>query len=105
MMSRMERAKQFIPFDAMKGLQEELRERERRRSRVERHDISEEAIEENSAVLLKLRKGSLIRLDCHRDFHDITLEGAVSEINLTYKFLKLNGEKIFFEDIYHIEQI
>ena len=41
-MTRQERAKQFMPFDAMKGLQEALRDREERHSRVERHGISDE---------------------------------------------------------------
>lgn len=41
-MTRAERAKIFSPFDAMKGLQEALRDREERHLRVERHDISEE---------------------------------------------------------------
>lgn len=41
-MTRAERAKIFSPFDAMKGLQEALRDREERHLRVERLDISEE---------------------------------------------------------------
>ena len=44
MMTQAERAKQFAPFDAMKGLQEALRDREERHARVERHEISEEAV-------------------------------------------------------------
>ena len=44
MMMREERAKQFAPFDAMKGLQEALRDREERHSRVEKLEISEEQI-------------------------------------------------------------
>ena len=46
-MMRQERAKQFMPFDAMKGLQEALRDRAERHTRVERHDISDEALAEN----------------------------------------------------------
>ena len=58
MMTQAERAKQFAPFDAMKGLQEALRDREERHARVERHDISEEDIERNSSVLAKLTNTS-----------------------------------------------
>ena len=47
-MTRAERAKIFAPFDAMKGLQEALRDREERHLRVERHEISEEQAEQNS---------------------------------------------------------
>ena len=49
-MTRQERAKQFMPFDAMKGLQAALRDREERHSRVDRRVLSDEAIAANSAV-------------------------------------------------------
>lgn len=101
-MMREERAKQFAPFDAMKGLQEALRDREERHSRVERHDISEEAAERNSAVIAGLEKGMAAEIDCYRAFHDVTAEGVITEISTVYKYLKLNGEKICFDDIYAI---
>ena len=47
-----------MPFDAMKGLQEALRDREERHSRVERHGISEEEQEALSNVLNRLSKGT-----------------------------------------------
>lgn len=42
MMTRENRAKQFMPFDAMKGLAEALKDREERHSRVQKHGVSEE---------------------------------------------------------------
>ena len=102
MMTQAERAKQFAPFDAMKGLQEALRDREERHARVERHEISEEQIEKNSSVLVKLTKGTRIIIDYYCAFHDITKEGRITEISTTLRYLKLNGEKIFFDDIYCI---
>ena len=105
MMMREERAKQFAPFDAMKGLQEALREREERHSRVERHDISEEQMARNSEVFAALQKGDRVRLDCYRAFHDVSLSGRVSEIDLVFRFLKLGEEKIPFRDVYGIEII
>jgi len=104
-MMREERAKQFAPFDAMKGLQEALRDREERHSRVERHDISEEQIEKNCAVFAQLEKGMSVRINCYRAFHDITVTGTVSVIDLTFKYLKLGPEKYMFRDIYEIELI
>ena len=94
--------KQFAPFDAMKGLQEALRDREERHARVERHDISEEDIERNSSVLAKLTKGTRVTIDYYCAFHDITKEGRITEISTAFRYLKLNGEKIFFDDIYCI---
>lgn len=43
-MTRQQRAKQFMPFDAMKGLKEALAEREERHSRVEKRELSEDTI-------------------------------------------------------------
>ena len=65
MMTQAERAKQFAPFDAMKGLQEALRDREERHARVERHDISEEQIEKNSEVHSQVSRGTRVRIECY----------------------------------------
>ena len=92
-----------MPFDAMKGLQEALRDREERHSRVEKHDISEEQMERNSRLLERLERGVKIRLDCHHAFHDICIEGRVTEISRILKYLRLDEEKIYFEDIYALE--
>jgi len=105
MMTRAERAKIFAPFDAMKGLQEALRDREERHSRVERHEISEEQQEHNSEVFAKLTKGMRVRLDYYFAFHDVSNSGTVTEINTVFRYLKLGTEKIFFCDIYDIEII
>ncbi len=102
MMTRAERAKQFAPFDAMKGLQEALRDREERHSRTERHEISDEQIEKNCAVIVKLEKGSAVCVEHYSNFHDIESKGIISEISTAFKYLKLNDQKIFFDDIYSI---
>jgi len=88
----------------MKGLQEALKDREERHSRVERHDISEEAIEQNSLVISKLVKGTAVRMEYYCAFHDVSREGRITEISLPFKYLKLDGEKIFFDDIYSIRK-
>ena len=101
-MNRQDRAKQFMPFDALKGLQEELRKREERRSRVEKKVLSEEREEKLSSELLKVRKGARIRLIFYSNGHYLDLEGDVVEVNYTYHYIKMGNEKIFFDDIYEI---
>ena len=101
-MTREQRAKQFQPFDAMKGLQEALRDREERHARVERTEISEEKTDANSAVLARVEKGMKIKLFCYHAFHDVKMEGRVSKIDIVYKYLVLNETKIYFDDIYDI---
>lgn len=104
-MTTQERAKQFQPFDAMKGLQEALREREERHSRVERHDISDEQRQKNSAVLISLTKRTRVRLSYYCAFHDVEREGVVTEVSIPFGYLRLGKEKILFDDIYDISPI
>ena len=104
-MTREQRAKQFMPFDAMKGLQEALRDREERHSRVERHGISEEEQEALSNVLNRLSKGDKIRISYYCRFHDVEKSGTVTAINYAYRFLKVDEEKIVFDDVYGIAMI
>lgn len=89
----------------MKGLQEALRDREEKHSRVERHDISEEAVERNSIVISKLEKNSRVEIEYYCAFHDVIRQGRITELSTVFKWLRLNGEKIFFDDIYKIELI
>ena len=103
MMTTAERAKQFAPFDSLKGLQEALRDREERHSRVQRHDISEEQMERNSEIFAQLTKGALVRIECYRAFHDISVTGTVSVIDTVFRYLLLGTEKYLFSDIYSIE--
>lgn len=102
MLTRLERAKLFAPFDAMKGLKEALRDRDERHARVARHEISEEQAEENSRAILKLERGMLVEVYCHHAFHDVVIRGAVTELDLARKMLSLDGENILFDDIYAV---
>ena len=103
MMTRGERAKIFAPFDAMKGLQEALLEREERHLRVARRELSEEAAERNSRVLLKLERGMEAEIRCYSAFHEVVRRGRVTEIDFTRRRLVLGEEAVCFEDLYSIE--
>ena len=101
-MNNQDRAKQFMPFDAMKGLQEELRVREERRTRVKKKEITEEQIERISRVLSRLRKNSTVAITLYSKGHYISIEGEVTEICHTGEYIKIGNEKVFYDDIYKI---
>ena len=103
MMTRAERAKQFAPFDAMKGLQEALRDREERHSRVDKREISEETAEQNARVIARLTRGMKAEVFYYRAFHDVTRCGTVTGIDVTYGHLTLDAERIWFDDVYAIK--
>lgn len=101
-MTRADRAKQFLPFDALKGLHEELEAREEKMSRVPKHSMTEELEEELSLVLSKIQKGTTILMVFYRNGHYYELQGKVGSINTIYKYLLIGEEKVFFDDIYTI---
>jgi len=104
-MKREERAKQFMAFDAMKGLNEEFRKSEEKHARVQKRELSDEIYEKNSKVILKLKKGMKVELCCYHAFHEVKKTGTLTKINHAYKYLVVNEEKIFFDDIYSIRII
>ena len=60
-MNRQERAKQFMPFDALKGLKEALKAKEEKLTRVAKRELSEEQQEILSEVITQLEKGMLVK--------------------------------------------
>lgn len=94
-----------MPFDAMKGLQEALQDRRERHSRVAKHDVSEDDAEAINIALLKLEKGTQVRVRYYKSFHEAEKTGTVSEVNTVYKFIVADDEKIFFDEIYFIDII
>lgn len=102
-MNRANRAAQFQPFDALKGLQEELRMREERRNRVAKKEVSEERAEEISSELIKIQKGSNVEIVFYRNGRYYELTGYVFAKNDTYKYLIIGEEKITYDDIYELK--
>lgn len=104
-MTQSERAKQFIPFDAMKGLQEALREREKKHLRVEKRELSEEAAVRLSVAINKVDKGMMVWVEYYCAFHEVTLQGKVSKIDTVYRYLIIGEERIYFDDLYKLKII
>lgn len=103
MMTRQDRAKQFMPFDAMKGLQEALREREEKHSRVMRRERSEETLSELTLEVSKLERGDKIEVLYYHAFHELSRTGVVEKIDTVYHYILLDGVKISFDDIYELK--
>lgn len=102
-MGKVDRAAQFQPFDALKGLQEELRAREERRTRVAKKEITEERAESISTQLIKIYKRSDVEIVFYRGGHYYNLQGSVVDKNDIYKYLVIGQEKIFYDDIYDLK--
>ena len=102
-MNNKERAKQFMPFDAIKGLTEALRAKEERRTRVDRKQLAEDAADELSRSLNRIEPHSTVKIIFYSKGHYIELEGTVLEKDIVYRFIKIGNERIYFDDILKIE--
>ena len=96
-MSRLQRAKQFMPFAALKGFEALLAAVARpKEARVE---LSEDQIEEVNKVLQIVRSGDWVRV-VYYDTHKYTeLIGPVEVINERLQLLVIQRVEISFRDI------
>ena len=103
-MRREDRAKQFAPFDALKGLHEALKMKEYEHDRVAKGDISEEKILEISQVLQQIDKHTLIEVEYFFDGYRKTIKGKAI-IDIPFQTLKFDRKIISFDDILDIKII
>lgn len=99
------RAKQFAPFDALKGLKEAIAQKER--IPTPRRILSEDAIVEINAQLTALKPGNIATVvyycDYAQEYHQIT--GAVRKIDPYWKLLQIGNMSIDFCEIAEIEKV
>ena len=100
-MPRHMRAKQFAPFDALKGLQEALRMEEYKHERIEKGDLSQEKIEEISAVISNLEKGDSAEIKYFVDGYYKTVKGKI-KIDIIEQKIFINNIVINFTDIFDL---
>ena len=99
---KLDRAKIFLPFDALKGLQDALREKEK--ILVDKKILSVEEKEKIAKKLLQVKKGMIIKVIYYENKEYIELEGIVSTIDYTYQYLKIVKKEIAFNDILDIKK-
>ena len=102
-MDRQERAKQFMPFAALKGYEEALREKEK--IVVPRIELSEEMKEELDRNLQKVERNTMVKVVYFSQGEYLQITGMVSRMDRDAKILKVVGTKILFEDIYRLELV
>lgn len=98
------RAKQFAPFDALKGLNEAIAAKERRpEPRRELTDYMKEQINE---MLSELHKGQLVTVVYYGSLEQETLQitGTVMKVDAYWQTLQVNKVTIDFSEIYDIIQ-
>lgn len=100
-MSQADRAKQFMPFAALKGYEEALRAKEK--VVVPKMELSEEMAQELDRKLHQIRRNDMITVVYYNGEEYIRITGMVSRLDPDARVLKVVNTKILFEDISAIE--
>ena len=98
-MPRSRRAKQFMPFDALRGLKEAIAAKERV---IEpRRYPSEDTIAEINATLLGLHKGQIITVVYYGIYEQVYLQltGPVTKVDSYWQNLQVGNTTIEFPEI------
>ena len=106
MLSKEQRASQFIPFDALKGFQEALRQKEKEFEYTDKKELSEEIVEQISETLSTIDINDNIKVKYYKNRKYEEAMGKVKEITPIKKRIVLYDDtKIYFTDILEIEKI
>lgn len=95
-----DRAKQFVPFDALKGFREALAAKEH--TIMPKAALSEEALEELDYKLRQITPGSILTVIYFQGGEYIKVCGMVSKIDSQKQILTIVNTPIPFGDIYDI---
>ena len=87
-MNKVARAKQFLPFDALKGLQEALREKEIEYE--EKREIAEDTLNELNNKFNQIENGSYVTIKFYKNGKYSEIKGSVTNIDYIKKKIQLN---------------
>ena len=96
-MDRGSRAKQFMPFDALKGFREAVAEKEW--IMVPKRDLSEEMKDELDWKLRQIQKEDIITVEYFQNREYVQITGKVRQIDDAGRTLEIADARIAFADI------
>lgn len=100
---RLDRAKQFMPFDALKGFREAIREKEKI---IENKNIIDEDNSNNiNNILNKLKVGLRVEITYYYEYHYITKTIDIKKLSFQSGKIILNNNIINFDDLKDIKII
>ena len=96
-MKRSERAKQFIPFSALKGLDEEHTRAEK--VLCQKRELLEDEAEELNRKLTDIEAGSRIEIEYYRMGEYVKKKGTVKRVDDVYRVIEVDDKKIKISSI------
>ena len=101
--NKAERAKIFMPFAALKGFEEALREKEK--VVVKKKDLNEEEILMLNQKMATLEKGQMIKIVYFNKDEYIEIQGLVARLDKVLGNITVVNTKIDIKDILFLEII
>lgn len=99
-MSPADRAKQFMPFAALKGLPEALAKKEK--IIVPKRELSEEYKDELDLAFRRIRPRDMVSIVYYHDNNYVKITGMVSKIDTDAGYIQVVNTKISFDAIAEI---
>lgn len=99
-MDRAQRAKQFMPFAALKGYEDALRAKEK--VVVSKQELTEEQEEELNRQILQIQKRDMVTVVYFEKDEYLKVTGMVSRIDRSAQILQVVNTKIEFTNIAEI---
>jgi len=99
-----QRAKQFAPFDALKGFKEAIQDVNYQTELVDRIILSEDQLDQLDGVARSLNKGERITITYYHKGRYLKLSGIFSRIDDIEKVMVMAGEVFRLDDIIEIHR-
>ena len=104
-MNRADRAKQFAPFDALRGLREALAKKEEEHERQEKRELSEEEQASIEQALVELTRGDEAEALCFEDGKYVKVVGTVVRVDTNFRYLQIGEGKIAFSTLCGLRRV
>ena len=101
-MSIEDRAKQFMPFKAVKGLDEAIMLKELEMERVDRIELTEESLAELDRQIHRLRKGTEVIVNHYVQGHYQEARGEITAVDSVLRYIEVNFNTIYLDDVLSI---
>lgn len=102
-MNRADRAKQFMPFAALRGYEDLIRKKQR--IICPKKELSEGEAARLTEIVSSLKKGDIVEARFYDNDGYTEVAGAVTEIDFTLKTLRVIKTKIYFDDLADIKSL
>ncbi len=97
-MDQTERAKQFMAFSPLKGLDQCIRAAEEEPE--ERRELLEDEAEELNRILMSMKEGNRVKIKYYDRSRYVTETGVITRIDTAAGFIKIGSSAIPIDDIY-----